>query len=134
MFMVFDMRINEEVVVDSAGVILVVGRVPDTLTSDDSERLYAFLPTAKVGQYCAFGPFMIVRTDGEWQRPNPVPTLDQLRPGLLARHVRTGGVYEVVCVAKLEKDRSTEMVVYRGLDGRTWVLPVDEFLDGRFTL
>jgi hypothetical protein len=41
------------------------------------------------------------------------------------RHYK-GGVYEVVCEATLEADR-TAVVVYRGQDGNTWVRPRDAF-------
>lgn len=43
------------------------------------------------------------------------------------RHYK-GGVYEVICTARLESDH-TEMVVYRGADGATWVRPKDVFLE-----
>lgn len=45
-------------------------------------------------------------------------------------HVRTGGVYYVICRAQRESD-GEPMIVYRG-DMETWVRPESEFLDGRF--
>lgn len=41
------------------------------------------------------------------------------------RHYK-GGVYDVVCEAVLEADH-TDVVVYRGQDGKTWVRPRDAF-------
>lgn len=43
------------------------------------------------------------------------------------RHYK-GGEYELVCVARLESDH-TEMMVYRGADGATWVRPKDVFFE-----
>lgn len=48
------------------------------------------------------------------------------------RHVKSGGVYEIVTRAKQEKD-GTEVVVYKALvDGSIWSRPASEFDDGRF--
>lgn len=47
------------------------------------------------------------------------------------RH-RKGGVYRVTLVAIREEDRS-ECVVYWSPDGKPYVRPLVEFLDGRFT-
>ena len=48
------------------------------------------------------------------------------------RHVKTNGVYEVICNARNEKSLET-MVVYRKVDtGERWVRPAAEFNDGRF--
>ena len=41
------------------------------------------------------------------------------------RHYK-GGLYELVCIAKLESDRS-DMVVYRAADGSIWTRPKDVF-------
>jgi len=43
------------------------------------------------------------------------------------RHYK-GGVYELVCEARLEADH-TPVMVYRGEDGRTWVRPKAEFFE-----
>lgn len=48
-------------------------------------------------------------------------------PGQRYRHYK-GGEYELVCVARLESDH-TEMMVYRGADGATWVRPRDVFFE-----
>jgi hypothetical protein len=47
------------------------------------------------------------------------------------RHVKSGGLYVVMCEGKLEKDCSN-VVIYRGQDGDVWVRPSIEFYDGRF--
>ena len=48
------------------------------------------------------------------------------------RHKKTGGIYVVVTLGKLE-GRGTEMVVYLALsDSTVWIRPFDEFADGRF--
>lgn len=48
------------------------------------------------------------------------------------RHVKTGGLYKIVRIATLESNLET-MVVYESLsDGKTWVRPYVEFMDGRF--
>ena len=49
------------------------------------------------------------------------------------RHVKSGGVYEIVTLAQMESD-GAEVVVYRPTNGeaRTWVRPRAEFFDGRF--
>ena len=41
------------------------------------------------------------------------------------RHYK-GGLYELVCIAKLESDLS-DMVVYRAADGSIWTRPKDVF-------
>lgn len=43
------------------------------------------------------------------------------------RHYK-GGIYELVCEAMLEADH-TPVIVYRGLDGTTWVRPKALFFD-----
>jgi hypothetical protein len=57
------------------------------------------------------------------------------------RHEKTGGIYQVIAVARVEAtiDR---VVVYRGCDSvnwsplpsweHTWTRPISEFCDGRF--
>lgn len=48
------------------------------------------------------------------------------------RHVKSGGIYSVVCTAKCEADGTTS-VVYRNIsNGLTWHRPYSEFADGRF--
>ena len=41
------------------------------------------------------------------------------------RHYK-GGLYELVCIAKLESDLS-DMIVYRAADGSIWTRPKDVF-------
>jgi hypothetical protein len=43
------------------------------------------------------------------------------------RHYK-GGVYEVVCEATLEADHAP-VIVYRGVDGKTWVRPREAFFE-----
>lgn len=47
------------------------------------------------------------------------------------RHVKTGGLYQVLFDAFLERDVS-HVVVYMAADGTIWVRPWEEFHDGRF--
>lgn len=73
--------------------------------------------------------------------------IDQLRTGQLVavaddaieryRHVKRGTVYEVVGEAELQMNADnlvdgSQMMVYRGEDGRLWCRHYDEFHDGRF--
>ena len=44
------------------------------------------------------------------------------------RHYR-GGVYELVCIAHLESDPETRMVVYQGADGTIWTRPDKIFFE-----
>lgn len=46
------------------------------------------------------------------------------------RH-KKGGLYRVLCDAKLESDES-DVVVYYDREGRVWVRSKSEFYDGRF--
>lgn len=43
------------------------------------------------------------------------------------RHYK-GGIYELVCEAVLEADH-TPVIVYRGVDGTTWVRPKNIFFE-----
>lgn len=56
----------------------------------------------------------------------------QAEPSTKFRHVKTGGVYEVVALARMEIDQSF-VIVYCNVNGGTpWVRPAGEFFDGRF--
>lgn len=52
------------------------------------------------------------------------------------KHVRTGGIYEVNGVGKLQSTYPlgdmADVYVYTGEDGKIWVRPRSEFIDGRF--
>lgn len=49
------------------------------------------------------------------------------------RHIKTGGLYEIVASGTLEADGATSMIVYRNVQtGIVWVRPNHEFHDGRF--
>ena len=59
-----------------------------------------------------------------------------LYPGLVGSawtHKKTGGVYEVRAIGRIEADL-TICVIYTpfGQISEVWVRPVEEFLDGRF--
>jgi hypothetical protein len=45
---------------------------------------------------------------------------------------RKGGLYRVICHGQLEADH-TPVVIYDDQNGTTWVRPLAEFIDGRFT-
>ena len=47
------------------------------------------------------------------------------------RHVKTGKVYWIVRIGKIESDL-TEAVIYEDSHGEVWVRPEVEFMDGRF--
>jgi hypothetical protein len=53
------------------------------------------------------------------------------------KHAKTGGEYEVLASGRLEADGESgrKYIVYRCIaDGRTWIRPAREFMDGRFEL
>lgn len=53
-------------------------------------------------------------------------------PGQRVRHVKTGGLYQIICLAKIEKTLE-DAYVYQALSNMTfWVRPKTEMLDGRF--
>lgn len=61
-----------------------------------------------------------------------IPRWRELMKPKLFRHVKTGGIYEVVCHATIEKTKEVA-VVYRSIDTDIkWVRPLSEFFDGRF--
>lgn len=51
----------------------------------------------------------------------------------LYRHEKTGGVYQVICNAQLEKTGEPVIVYSNVATGEVWVRPAAEFNDGRFT-
>lgn len=59
---------------------------------------------------------------------------DRSVPGMIWRHVKTGGLYRLIGRGLYEKDR-THVVVYQGVKTRQiWVRSDLEFYDGRFEL
>lgn len=40
-----------------------------------------------------------------------------------------GGIYEVVCEAKLESDPNVIMMIYRAVNGTIWARPSDVFFE-----
>lgn len=60
----------------------------------------------------------------------PVDT--EIDTGTRWRH-RKGGEYTVIAVARIEADLSPVIVYRSDADGRSWVRPLAEFEDGRFT-
>lgn len=44
------------------------------------------------------------------------------------RHYK-GGIYDLVCEARLESDPGVTMIVYRAADGTIWTRPSDVFFD-----
>lgn len=60
---------------------------------------------------------------------NPPPTFE---PGDRLQHVKTGGFYQIICLAKIEATLE-DAFVYQALSNMTyWVRPAKEMLDGRF--
>lgn len=44
------------------------------------------------------------------------------------RHYK-GGIYEIVCEAKLEADPGVTLVIYRSEQGQTWARPREVFFE-----
>lgn len=61
---------------------------------------------------------------------------DDLAPGVLCRHKKTGHTYQVVTFATIEADLTPAIVYAESVTGRRscWVRPLAEFCDGRFEL
>jgi hypothetical protein len=53
-------------------------------------------------------------------------------PGKLYRHIKTGGIYYVHCIASVEASLELVVVYQSQQDGRWWTRPMEEFTDGRF--
>ena len=57
---------------------------------------------------------------------------DRPSDGEIYRHIKTGRLYQVVCLGLIESDQ-VMAVVYRSLvDDVVWIRPLTEFNDGRF--
>ncbi len=55
-------------------------------------------------------------------------------PDQKVQHVKTGGLYRIVCLAKVEATLE-DVYVYQALRNMTyWTRPQSEMLDGRFIL
>jgi hypothetical protein len=48
------------------------------------------------------------------------------------RHIKTGGLYRVICIASVEATLELVVVYQSEQDGQCWTRPLDEFMDGRF--
>ncbi len=60
------------------------------------------------------------------------PVQTPFQPDEKIQHVKTGGFYRIVCVAKVEATLE-EVYVYQALRNMTyWTRPRAEMLDGRF--
>ncbi len=44
------------------------------------------------------------------------------------RHYK-GGLYEIICEAKLESDPSVTLIIYRSEQGQTWARPKEVFFE-----
>jgi len=44
------------------------------------------------------------------------------------RHYK-GGIYEIVCEAKLESDPSVTLIIYKSANGTIWARPSDVFFE-----
>lgn len=54
------------------------------------------------------------------------------KPDQKIQHVKTGGLYRIVCIAKVEATKE-DVFVYQALSNMTyWTRPFAEMLDGRF--
>lgn len=55
-------------------------------------------------------------------------------PQEIYRHVKTGGLYRIVCIASVEATLELVVVYQSQQDGRWWTRPMEEFMDGRFEM
>jgi hypothetical protein len=54
------------------------------------------------------------------------------QPGQKLQHLKTGGLYQIICQANIEATLE-EVYVYQALSNHShWVRPASEMLDGRF--
>lgn len=54
------------------------------------------------------------------------------QPGQQVQHVKTGGYYKIICLAKIESTLA-DAYVYQALSNQTfWIRPKTEMEDGRF--
>ncbi len=44
------------------------------------------------------------------------------------RHYK-GGIYEIICEARLESDPKVIMIIYKAVDGSVWTRPRNEFFE-----
>jgi len=62
----------------------------------------------------------------------------RIQAGQMWQHKRRGSVCRIESLGTLQSENpemdNAEVVVYTDLSATVWVRPVDEFLDGRFTL
>ena len=62
---------------------------------------------------------------------NPTPQV-LFTPGQHIQHLKTGGIYKIICLAKIEATLE-DAYVYEALsNGTFWVRPKTEMEDGRF--
>ncbi len=61
-------------------------------------------------------------------RPEPVATEQTMH----WRHVKTGGLYEIIAHADLEANEQTMVIYQSKASGKNWARPASEFYDGRF--
>ncbi len=58
--------------------------------------------------------------------------IEEFIPGQQVKHLKTGGLYQIICVAKIEATLE-DAYVYQALSNMTfWIRPKAEMLDGRF--
>lgn len=56
----------------------------------------------------------------------------EFKPGQKLQHVKTGGLYQIICLAKIEATLE-DAYVYQALSNMTyWIRPKAEMQDGRF--
>lgn len=55
-------------------------------------------------------------------------------PGEIYRHIKTGGLYRILCNASVESTLEPVVVYQSKQDGRCWTRPLEEFMDGRFEI
>lgn len=54
--------------------------------------------------------------------------------GRVYRHIKTGGLYQIICHGLMEADNTLCVVYCSVADGLIWIRPKAEFFDGRFEL
>jgi len=79
-------------------------------------------------------PWLAYRIRNHEGKPPVADDLKDISIGGYYRHKRTGGVYQVLCLAIIEATMTNAVVYAAKKDGKVerWVRPVAEFCDGRF--
>ena len=126
-------------VIENAAGIPITGHSSkkEAMTREELEKRLAYYISGTHNAYCSYpvttsGIINLIKTE--------IPELFGLLDGSmedkgkLARHLKSGGLYQVIGEGKIEADLSP-VVIYQNIHNRMiWVRPRDEFYDGRFEI